>query len=157
MIHLTSTRLWLSGLMLPLWDRLTQIWWLTKKGPSRLHWSDENGLLRGTAHLALELSWFCMKGWKQPLLGKTLASCITEAKPLAQGGPWFTSIPVDTWAWFTDASARVKADGIHCAAVAVQPQSQLQSTDGGCDHLLNPQSSHQYSPWLTLYLYLLLA
>lgn len=42
--------LWLSSLMSPFWGRLTCTWLLTWKGPSRLHWSNENNLFRG--HLA---------------------------------------------------------------------------------------------------------
>lgn len=44
---------------------------------------------------------------------------------LAQWGPWFSASPYGAGACFTDGLAKLKLDGVHWAAVTVQPQGQL--------------------------------
>lgn len=66
--------------------------------------------------------------------------------------------PLRTWTWITCGSAKLKANGIHCAAVAVQPQRQLcrakVNVVGHCSVSWTPvcsrRSGHEQSPLLTL-------
>ena len=93
-------------------DRQTR--WLTKGKGS----SNGNGTFEHAASLAPEASWHYMKKWQ-------LFHCPPVAKLLAQRHPWFTEVPHNVWACFTDGLAKLTSGDVHWAAANSQAQGQL--------------------------------
>lgn len=88
--------------------------------------------MKSTASLACQTKWHIQEH-SQPgpsrilalheemaahLLGKTLfPTILPTAKPLAQRDSQCMEAPLNDWAWFTGGSAKIKPNGVPCAAI----------------------------------------